>query len=76
MLSDPPYPLSADVVAADLALLRDHGWLADGALLVVERSARGAELPWPEGYDAAKARRYGETLLYYGTYEPHAQEDQ
>lgn len=76
VLSDPPYPLSADVVAADLALLRDHGWLADGALLVVERSARGAELPWPEGYDAAKARRYGETLLYYGTYEPHAQEDQ
>ncbi|MCA0374993.1 MAG: 16S rRNA (guanine(966)-N(2))-methyltransferase RsmD [Gemmatimonadetes bacterium] len=76
VLSDPPYPLSADAVAADLALLRDHGWLADGALLVVERSARGAELPWPEGYDAARARRYGETLLYYGSYQPQPDEEE
>ena len=46
---DPPYPLSDDEVDADLAALVDHGWLVPGALVVVERSARGPGLRWPAG---------------------------
>ena len=31
--------------------LRDHGWLAPDALVVVERSARDRELAWPDGFE-------------------------
>ncbi|HEU4567736.1 MAG TPA: 16S rRNA (guanine(966)-N(2))-methyltransferase RsmD, partial [Marmoricola sp.] len=40
---DPPYPLSDEALAADLAALVEHGWLVPGALVVVERSARSPE---------------------------------
>ena len=63
---DPPYAVPvSDVVAALQALLDQH-WLSVGALVVVERSSRGPELTWPEGYAADRTRRYGETVLCYG----------
>jgi 16S rRNA (guanine966-N2)-methyltransferase len=63
---DPPYPLpNADVENA-LSALADHGWLTPGALVVVERSSRGALPDWPKGLSAGRDRRYGETLLRYG----------
>ncbi len=61
VLLDPPY---AQQVEADLHALVDHGWLAPGAELVVERATRSAEPSWPAGL-AARARRYGETTLWY-----------
>ncbi len=63
---DPPYPLSDEAVAADLAALVRHDWLADDALVVVERGARGASIVWPPGIEAGRVRRYGETVLGYG----------
>jgi len=65
--SDPPYPLPDEDVHRDLAALRDHGWLAPGALVVVERGRerRGAVWTWPDGYDEGRTRRYGETVLHY-----------
>jgi 16S rRNA (guanine966-N2)-methyltransferase len=67
---DPPYPLpDADVLAA-LDALRDHGWLVPGAMVVVERSARGPALAWPAGFAADRERRYGETVLWYGHASP------
>lgn len=69
VLSDPPYPLGDDAVAADLALLAAHGWLAPDALVVVERSARSPEPRWPAGVEplAGKRRqkRYGETTVWF-----------
>ena len=44
----------------------DHGWLAPGALVVVERSARGSPPSWPAGLQADRSRTYGETVLWYG----------
>lgn len=76
VLSDPPYPLAAEDVAADLAALRDGGWLAEGALVVVERAARGPALRWPDGYAEEATRRYGETLLYYGSHEPETTDEE
>ena len=67
---DPPYGLSRQAVETDLALLAARGWLADDALVVVERSARDAALTWPEGYAEGRLRRYGETALVFGTWTP------
>lgn len=64
VLADPPYPLAEADLAADLAALVDGGWLAPGALLVLERSSRSPEPCWPDGMTATGSRRYGETTLW------------
>lgn len=66
VFSDPPYPLPDTAVQADLAALVAHAWLVPDALVVVERSVRGPELAWPEGIEAQRSKRYGETVLWYG----------
>ncbi|MEV0245906.1 16S rRNA (guanine(966)-N(2))-methyltransferase RsmD [Nocardia sp. NPDC050712] len=63
VFSDPPYDLDTTQVIADLQLLAERKWLAADALVVVERSIRSPEITWPDGYTAAKARKYGETRL-------------
>jgi 16S rRNA (guanine966-N2)-methyltransferase len=63
---DPPYPLADEQVAGDLAALTAHAWLVPGALVVVERSARSPEPAWPAGFERAREKRYGETVLWYG----------
>lgn len=63
---DPPYSLGTDDIVADLRALREHDWLTGAAMVIVERSSRGPELPWPEGCAAQRSRRYGETTLWYG----------
>jgi 16S rRNA (guanine966-N2)-methyltransferase len=55
----------AEVVTV-LETLRDQGWLSPDALVVVERSSRGADLPWPQGFSGDRTRKYGETTLWYG----------
>lgn len=69
VFADPPYDLGVAAVEADLAALA-HGWLAPEALVVVERSARGAEIGWPAGFHAEKPRRYGETRLELAEFAP------
>ena len=59
---DPPYD---DDVAATLAALIP--WLAEEAVVAVERRSRGPELEWPEGLRAERSRRYGEATLWYAT---------
>jgi len=60
-LLDPPYEL--DVVPVLEAL---RPWLAEDAVVAVERRTRGPELAWPQGYEAVRSRRYGEATLWYG----------
>ncbi|MDI6909117.1 16S rRNA (guanine(966)-N(2))-methyltransferase RsmD [Nocardioides sp.] len=67
---DPPYPLDETALGADLALLASRGWLAGGALVVVERSSRSPEPTWPAGLAATRRKRYGETTLWYAQEEP------
>jgi 16S rRNA (guanine966-N2)-methyltransferase len=64
VLLDPPYPLPEPDLAAVLARLDDPGRLAPGALVVVERSSRGAEPTWPPGLRRDGVRRHGETSLW------------
>ncbi|MFN8158280.1 MAG: 16S rRNA (guanine(966)-N(2))-methyltransferase RsmD [Candidatus Nanopelagicales bacterium] len=67
---DPPYDHADTEVEVVLAGLADHGWLAEGALVLVERSRRGAGFLWPDGYEVDRDRSYGDTLvrsaLWYG----------
>ncbi|MDQ4084441.1 MAG: 16S rRNA (guanine(966)-N(2))-methyltransferase RsmD [Actinomycetota bacterium] len=66
VFADPPYILPGTAVTALLADLVEHGWLCEGAVVVVERSARDADLTWPEGLAGDRAKRYGETVVWYG----------
>ncbi len=59
---DPPY--AQDVTGALAALVP---WLAEYAVVAVERSSRGAEPAWPDGLQAERSRRYGEATLWYAT---------
>lgn len=63
---DPPYAVTDDDLREILLTLRRGGWLADDAVATVERSTRGGEFDWPAGFDAVRARRYGEGTLWYG----------
>lgn len=64
---DPPYDLAAEQVSADLGALT-RGWLAPGAVVVVERSARAPVTAWPEALPPGRERRYGETVLTYARF--------
>ncbi|ARP72537.1 RsmD family RNA methyltransferase [Streptomyces pluripotens] len=63
---DPPYAVSDDDLREILLTLRTEGWLAGEALVTVERSTRGGEFRWPDGFEAIRARRYGEGTFWYG----------
>ena len=61
--ADPPYTVPGEAVAQVLTQLAT-GWLAEGALVVVERATRSGPLDWPPGYVAGKSRRYGEATFW------------
>ena len=67
VLADPPYALTDDAVSRVLTLLQ-AGWLADDALVVIERATRSGPLDWPPGFLPSKSRRYGEATFWYGWY--------
>ncbi|MER5374572.1 16S rRNA (guanine(966)-N(2))-methyltransferase RsmD [Streptomyces sp. NPDC002553] len=63
---DPPYAVTDDDLREILLTLRSGGWLAAEALVTVERSTRGGDFGWPDGFDALRSRRYGEGTFWYG----------
>jgi 16S rRNA (guanine966-N2)-methyltransferase len=66
VFADPPYAVPGDEVTAVLTALAASGWLAPGALVVIERATRSGPLTWPAGYTPDRARTYGEATLWYG----------
>jgi len=70
VFADPPYALPDAGVSRVLSLLAGHGWLAPGALVIVERATRSGPLNWPAGLVSAKSRRYGESTFWYGLVPP------
>ena len=62
VFADPPYAAPVGGVLTALA----GGWLAGGAVVVVERSARDVPPAWPDAIEMLFTRRYGETALWYG----------
>jgi 16S rRNA (guanine966-N2)-methyltransferase len=65
VFADPPYALADTEVSRVLAALREHGWLAPGALVIVERATRSGPVTWPDGFVPDRARRYGEATFWY-----------
>jgi 16S rRNA (guanine966-N2)-methyltransferase len=64
---DPPYDsgLAAPVLAAFAA----RGWLAEGAIAIVELAAKEAFSP-PIGFKSVDVRRYGAARLVFLRYAP------
>ncbi|MEU6145270.1 16S rRNA (guanine(966)-N(2))-methyltransferase RsmD [Streptomyces sp. NPDC047081] len=63
---DPPYRVTDHDLREILLTLRTEHWLAPEALVTVERSTRGGEFAWPDGFEAIRSRRYGEGTFWYG----------
>jgi 16S rRNA (guanine(966)-N(2))-methyltransferase RsmD len=70
VFADPPYDVPAGEVEAIVAQLVSGGWLADGALAVIERPASGPALAWPDGWTVLRERRYGDTRLEMAEWSP------
>jgi 16S rRNA (guanine966-N2)-methyltransferase len=68
VLLDPPYDLEEENLAGVLGLLVSRRWLAGEALVVVERSARSPQPPWPPSLVTAGERRYGETRMWFADF--------
>jgi 16S rRNA (guanine966-N2)-methyltransferase len=66
VFADPPYAFRDDQLTALLGVLLSRDWLAESAVVVLERSARGGRPVWPDGLAEVKQRRYGEGMLWYG----------
>jgi 16S rRNA (guanine966-N2)-methyltransferase len=66
VFADPPYALADAGVSRILMLLAARGWLAPGALVIVERASRSGPPSWPDGFVPDRARRYGEATFWYG----------
>ena len=66
VFADPPYALADAAVSQILSLLAGQGWLAPGALVIVERATRSGPVSWPDGFVADRTRRYGEATFWYG----------
>jgi 16S rRNA (guanine966-N2)-methyltransferase len=62
VFADPPY--GKGLAERALASAREGGWLASGAVVVVEESA-DAELSAPEGFAEIDRRRYGDTQVVF-----------
>lgn len=63
---DPPYELINSEIEEVLGMLLENGHLAEDAVVVVERSARGEAFEWPSGFEQVQERTYGETLVKSG----------
>jgi 16S rRNA (guanine966-N2)-methyltransferase len=66
VLADPPYATPVAEVLGVLESLVSGGWLAEDAVVVVERSSREEPWEWPTPLTGVRDRRYGEALLRYG----------
>lgn len=66
VFADPPYVLPTAHLEEVLGHLAARGWLADDALVVLERAARDPAPCWPPGVEHLSCRRYGDSALWYG----------
>jgi 16S rRNA (guanine966-N2)-methyltransferase len=66
--ADPPYALTGEEMTSVMAAAGTRGWLAPGALVIVERASRSEPLRWPGGFSPLRLRKYGEATLWYATF--------
>jgi 16S rRNA (guanine966-N2)-methyltransferase len=64
VFADPPYAVTDDELEKVLHGLA--GRLAEDAVVIVERASRSGEPAWPDGVEPLRAKRYGDTAVYWG----------
>lgn len=65
VLLDPPY--RQDMAAPALAALARNGWIAPGAIVVVETDA-AEDFAWPDGFAERDDRKYGRARLRFARF--------
>ena len=63
VFADPPYDVPAATIEDMLTSLQRNGWLAPGAVVVVERAASSPPLSWTGDWEVWPERRYGDTRI-------------
>lgn len=63
VLADPPY--AVEDLSGELGLLVSQGWVAEDAVVVVERSRRAPDPDWPAPLEPLRVKHYGETSLHW-----------
>ncbi|MDX8035205.1 16S rRNA (guanine(966)-N(2))-methyltransferase RsmD [Lentzea sp. BCCO 10_0856] len=64
VFADPPYAVGDEELGKVLSGLA--GKLARDAVLIVERASRSGEPLWPDLVEPLRAKRYGDTAVYWG----------
>ena len=67
VFADPPYALEEPALVAVLEALVGRGWLAEKAIVAVERSSKSPAPQWPAGLRGVRDRRYGDAVIHYAT---------
>lgn len=63
VLADPPY--AVEDLSGELGLLVSGGWVAEDAVVIVERSRRAPAVEWPTQLEPIRVKHYGETSLLW-----------
>ena len=63
VFADPPYGVDNAELAPILTALA--AWVVDGGTVVLERSRRDGEPPWPANLLAQRQKRYGDTTMHW-----------
>lgn len=66
---DPPFGFTDSEVEDLVSKLHSGEFLKEDALIAVERAAKGSKFSWPEGFVAARERKYGAASIFYGHYK-------
>jgi 16S rRNA (guanine(966)-N(2))-methyltransferase RsmD len=66
VFADPPYDTLETEISTLLVSLVTRGWVVDETVVVLERSSRSPAPRWPEYLTSQRAKRYGESMLWYG----------
>ncbi|HEY8374319.1 MAG TPA: 16S rRNA (guanine(966)-N(2))-methyltransferase RsmD [Pseudonocardiaceae bacterium] len=69
VLADPPYAVGGEELRAMLDRLVENGWLAPGAVVVLERAVRSGEPDWPPALTPLRSRKYGDTVLHWAQFD-------
>lgn len=72
VVADPPYGLAEDELQRSLLALWRAGRIRAHADIVIERSRRDGEFTWPDPLVGTRTRRYGDTVIHYGSAPPTA----
>lgn len=66
VFADPPYDVTSVRLSNNMLALLNSGWIDREACVVVERSSRDLDSPFPAHWHEFDQRRYGDTVLWYG----------